>query len=247
MALREELEHIGNRLFRWRSYLPLFLIGLFLLGLQNFGYPRHSHVLDRTWELFCLAISFLGLAIRMYAVGCAPRGTSGRNVTEQRASSLNTTGMYSLVRHPLYLGNFFIWFGISLSTRSWWLASMGVLIFWLYYERIIFAEEEFLRREFGDVFLNWAKDTPAFLPTKLSKWRPAELPFKMRNALRREYSGFFGIIAVYSLLDLVEETMTEGQLRMDTLWTWFFIIGLIIYTVLMTLKKKTHILDVEGR
>ena len=124
---------------------------------------------------------------------------------------------------------------------------MGVLIFWLYYERIIFAEEEFLRREFGDVFLNWAKDTPAFLPTKLSKWRPAELPFKMRNALRREYSGFFGIIAVYSLLDLVEETMTEGQLRMDTLWTWFFIIGLIIYTVLMTLKKKTHILDVEGR
>jgi len=30
MALREELEKNGNYLFRWRSYFPLVMVGLFL-------------------------------------------------------------------------------------------------------------------------------------------------------------------------------------------------------------------------
>ena len=117
MALREEFERTGNWLFRWRSYLPLLLVGLFLVALTNFRYPIGSYELDRNWKIICLLISFSGLALRMYVVGCVPRGTSGRNVTEQRAEVLNTTGIYSLVRHPLYLGNFLIWFGIILSVR----------------------------------------------------------------------------------------------------------------------------------
>ena len=34
-----------------------------------------------------------------------------------------------------------------------------MLIFTLYYERIIFAEEMFLRREFGQAYLDWAATT----------------------------------------------------------------------------------------
>lgn len=247
MALREDFERTGNWLFRWRSYLPLFLVGMFLLALRHFGYPAESHLLDRLWEVFCLLISFFGLGLRMYAVGSAPRGTSGRNVKEQRATSLTTTGLYSLVRHPLYLGNALIWFGIALSIRSWWLAGVTFLFFWLYYEKIMFAEEEFLRREYGEAFLTWARETPLFFPTKLSQWRPPELGFNLRNALRREYSGFFAIISIFSLLDLIEESILEGGLVADELWLILFPVALILYLTLMFLKKKTTLLDVEGR
>lgn len=247
MALREEFERMGNWLFRWRSYLPLVFIGLFLLALKRFSYLGHSHRLDQIWEIFCLLISFFGLGIRMYAVGCAPRGTSGRNVKGQRATFLNTTGVYSLIRHPLYFGNFLIWTGIALSLHSWWFLTLAVLVFWIYYEKIMFAEEEFLRREYGETFLGWASKTPVFFPTKLSLWQPPALPFKLRNALRREYSGFFAIISVYTILDILEELVATGRLGMDPIWRILFGFGLIAYLVFMFLKKKTNLLDVEGR
>ena len=247
MALREEFESLGNWLFRWRSYMPLLLIGFFLLALQHFGYPAENHDADRMWEILCLLISFLGLAVRMYAVGCAPRGTSGRNVKAQRANYLNTTGMYSIVRDPLYLGNFLIWFGIALSLRSWWFIAITVLIFWIYYEKIMFAEEEFLRKQYGESFLEWANQTPVFIPFKLSKWKPAALPFKLKNALRREYSGFFAIIATYALLEEIEELIVNHRLEFDPMWVILFFLSLAIYLTFMFLKKKTNFLDVEGR
>ena len=64
-------------------------------------------------------------------------------------STLNTSGLYSVVRHPLYLGNYLMWLGVALFSRTWWAPVIVSLVFWLYYERIMFAEEEFLRRQFG--------------------------------------------------------------------------------------------------
>jgi len=57
-----------------------------------------------------IALSMFGFIIRAIAIGTTPKGTSGRNTKEgQVAESLNTKGIYSMVRHPLYLGNYFMW------------------------------------------------------------------------------------------------------------------------------------------
>ena len=56
-------------------------------------------------------------------VGFTPRGTSGRNTKEgQVAESLNTLGMYSMCRHPLYLGNLLMWLGIVMYMGHLWFA-----------------------------------------------------------------------------------------------------------------------------
>lgn len=106
MTLQEEFELSGSWLFQWRSYLPLGLIGVVLMAMRGYRYPGDSETLDHLWEALCLLISLFGLGIRIVTVGHTPEATSGRNTKRQVVGTLNTTGMYSLVRHPLYLGNF---------------------------------------------------------------------------------------------------------------------------------------------
>jgi protein-S-isoprenylcysteine O-methyltransferase Ste14 len=249
MALKQELEKQGSWLFRWRSYLPIVILPIMLVALRNSEYLERAlgDFADEVWEGFCIALSFAGLAIRCIVVGYAPKGTSGRNAKEQKATTLNTTGMYSIVRHPLYLGNFVIALGITLFIQVWWFALIAILAFWLYYERIMFAEEEFLEKKFGTMFSEWADKTPTLLP-KWKHWQRPGLPFSFKNVLRREYSGFFAIIASFTFLEIIGDALAEGRLELN--WKWwvtFFITGLIVYLTLRTLKRRTGMLDVGGR
>jgi len=196
------------------------------------------------WELLCLAISLVGLAIRFFTVGYAPAGTSGRNTRGQKARVLNTTGVYSIVRHPLYLGNFVITSGLVLSIGVWWFALISVLAFWLYYERIMIAEEDFLREKFGPLYSHWAEKTPAILP-RFRNWQPPSLPFSVRTALKREYSGFFLVVGSFTLLDMGEDLFC-GKPESNRGYLILFIIAFILYLTLRTLKK-TRILEVKGR
>ncbi len=246
MALKEEFKKTGDWLFKWRSYLPLPLVAVLLVACRNFEYPYGSHALDVLWEIFCLSISFLGLAIRIFTIGYVPGGTSGRSTKGQIANVLNTAGIYSIVRHPLYLGNFFIWLGISLFPRLWWLSLIIILIFWLYYERIMFAEEEFLQEKFGDSFSAWADHTPAFIP-RWKDWTRPDLPFSFKHAIKREYGGFFAIIVTFTVLASVAETSLNGQLVLDRFWIIIFGIGLAIYLTIRVINKYTTWLNVEGR
>ncbi len=48
MTLREELESTGNWLFRWRSYLPLFVMPVLFLALLEHEYLGNSEKLEHT-------------------------------------------------------------------------------------------------------------------------------------------------------------------------------------------------------
>lgn len=246
MALHEEMVREGNLLFRWRSYLPLLFLAVLLPQMRGFAYPRGSHALHTAWECACLAVSFLGLCVRAYTIGTVPRGTSGRNTATQVAEELNTSGIYSVVRNPLYLGNFFTALGVVMFVRVWWVVALYALVFWLYYERIILAEEHFLRGKFGAPYLAWTDATPAFWP-RPARWRPPSLPFSLRNVLKREYSGLLAIVAPISLLEFAAEYLVQGRLVIEPAWAAFLGAGIVVYLALRTLARHTRVLHVEGR
>ncbi len=246
MTLQQKFEKSGNWLFRWRSFLPLVMIALFVIALRDFYRPIVNHSLDLLWELACFCVSLVGLAIRVVAGGYVPSGTSGRNTKQQRASVLNTTGVYSVVRHPLYLGNFIIWFGLSLFIRVWWFSIVVILAFWLYYEKIMFAEERFLEKKFGDQFLDWAAVTPAFIP-RLKHYKPSVLPFSWKTALGKEYSTLLSITLSFTALDIVSDLFTDGRVEVDPVWQVILVVSLVFYVAVRILKKSTNVLKVEGR
>ena len=246
MALREEMQRSGHWFFRRRGYLPLVLILPTLIALWQFELPFHSHKVQEAREAVCLAIALLGLGIRIFTVGHVPRGTSGRNTKRQKAVELNTTGMYSIVRHPLYLGNFLIWLGISMFYCAWWLVVIFVLSFWLYYERIMLAEEDFLREKFGKAFLEWADRTPAFIP-RFSQWQSPSLGFSLRMVLKREYPGLMALVAAFFCLELCEDSLVAGRLVLEPFWAVLGAFALGTFVLLRVLKKRTKLLEVEDR
>ncbi len=244
--LADEFERAGTWLFRWRSYLPLVLLVLAVPAARyNASWPGSSPG-NVAWEALCLAVAFLGLAVRILTVGYVPAGTSGRNTMKQVAATLNATGMYSLVRHPIYLGNFLMWFGLSLLPRCWWFTVITVLVFWLYYERIMFAEEGFLFEQFGEQYREWAARTPAFIPN-LANWIKPDLPFSLKSAVSREYSTLFTIIALFTVLNSLISWFSRGTPLPDPFTLKLFALGLLVYGAIRFLKKRTDLLKTEGR
>jgi protein-S-isoprenylcysteine O-methyltransferase Ste14 len=246
MPLNEEFEKTGSWLFRYRSYMPLTFLAIIIASFPNFSYPFHSSFLDELWEVFCLVVGFFGLVVRALTVGYAPRNTSGRNISRQIADTLNTTGMYSIVRNPLYLGNFFMGLAVALFLRVWWVTVIYSLLFALYYERIIFAEEIFLRGKFGKNYLEWASRTPAFIPN-LFLWKKPELHLSGRTILRREFQSLYGLVISLFILEETLEIYMGHSFSIDSMWAWIISISSIFYTVVMFLHLRTNLLRVDGR
>ena len=81
--------------------LPLVLLPMLLLPFVL----AHGAALRLSWEVFAASTALSGEVIRFFVSGTAPAGTSERSTTAPRAAILNTTGIYSVVRHPLDIAN----------------------------------------------------------------------------------------------------------------------------------------------
>ena len=253
MRLTERLERDGAFLFRWRGLVPLVLAPLVPAALLQAGRFElaHGEAAEGAWLALSLGVAFLGLAVRWATVGFVPAGTSGRNARAQRAERLNTTGMYSIVRNPLYLGNALAVIGVAAATTAWWFVVVAGLVAWLYVERIIAAEEAYLAAKFGADYARWVERTPAFLP-RLRNWRAPDMPFSARSVLRREYTGPLVVLTLFLVIEAVSDLAVARQtpaawLGEDGVWLALFGAAVGVFLVLRALKKRTTLLRVEGR
>lgn len=246
--LKKKLESQGSFLFRWRSYLPFVLVPSALIALSDSAYIHRwlGEPIEEIWDVLALAISLAGLAVRAHVVGHAAPGTSGRNTRRQRAKSLNTSGLYSVVRNPIYLGNFLVLLGFVLAIKSWWFAIMTCSIFVLYYERIMIAEERYLNQRFSKAYREWSERTPLFVPD-FRLWKRPDRPFSIRTVLRREYNGLYLIIVVFTAIEVVSDVLggvksVEAWVREDFPWLVLLGAGTLAFAVLRYLKKRTSLL-----
>jgi protein-S-isoprenylcysteine O-methyltransferase Ste14 len=246
MRLLDHFTHSGDLLFRWRGQLPLLLLPAFVLALVEARLPAQPTPALRAWQVASVLVALSGLVVRVIAIGTAPTGTSERSTTNPRASMLRTTGLYSVVRHPLYVGNTLTAAGLACFTGAWYLPLLVVLAGVLYHERICAREEAFLEGKFGDEFRVWADRVPAAVP-RLSGYVPSATPFVWRRVLGREYHGLMVIGAAVFVLDLVRSWAAAGRLVFDPVWTAFFAFTSLLFVGGSLLKKTTTIFREENR
>ncbi|MBF0110740.1 MAG: hypothetical protein HQL76_16360 [Magnetococcales bacterium] len=236
MPLSSYLEHLGHIFFRFRSFTPLLLVPLVVFERHHINYPFGSHSVDLLFEALCLLVALMGHGIRVGTVGHVPHGTSGRNTREQKAEILNTTGLYSIVRNPLYLGNYLILMGISLLLQNWEVLLFNTLLFALAYTPIILTEEAFLLERFGVRYREYADRVPCMIP-RPSLWRTPELPFSFAMALYREHDTVFTTIIVFIIIENLRSFVVHGRLGIESVWIPLSVFVLTVWIFLKVLKK----------
>jgi len=85
----------------------------------------------------------------------------------QRKRALATTGPYSYVRHPQYLGFILVMFGFLLQWPTLLTLAMFPVLVWIYV-RLARSEEQDAITAFGDAYRQYVRSVPAFVP-RLSK------------------------------------------------------------------------------
>jgi len=77
-----------------------------------------------------------------------------------------TTGVFSIVRHPIYLGSILLYFGFILFSLSLLSVLVWILIIVFYY-MISRYEEKLLTQRFGSVYEEYKKKVSMLLPIRL--------------------------------------------------------------------------------
>jgi len=93
-----------------------------------------------------------------------------------------TTGPYSHVRNPVYLGNILMLAAIALLCRLPWMVPVVVLWALLVYQLAIGFEEERLHERFGEEFDRFCQQVPRWLP----RW---SAPDKLKSGLRTTWAS----------------------------------------------------------
>ena len=241
MALQEDMRQQGNWLFKYRSYLPLFILviglALYILKELNLNFILGQETTyEFIYNFICLGIGLLGLYIRFHVVGYAAENTSGKNTAEQKADTVNSTGFYSIVRHPLYLGNFLMWLSAALLIANIWFILVFCLVYWVYYERIMYAEEAYLREKFGENYLNWANTVPAFFP-RCKNYRKPSLPFNWMKAIKSEKNSFAALTLIFCLFDIIGQIITQ-RYNFNYVFIGLSVFSLLMYVVIKILKVR---------
>jgi protein-S-isoprenylcysteine O-methyltransferase Ste14 len=156
----------------------------FLLGM---AYLLFSRPTVRLW-IAGGALAAAGAALRTFAAGHLAKN-----------QSLAMSGPYAYTRNPLYLGSALMAAGFSVAGGNWILALACLVLFIAIYWPVILREQDYLRREFGQVYDQYAQQVPLFLPRFRRPAGGERFRWK-RYRKNREYEALLGYLAVMIFL-----------------------------------------------
>ena len=148
------MKSFREKIFKLRSYTPI----PFLIAMIIFAQP------DPLTMVCGGLIVMAGELVRLWGVAYA--GSLTRVTGNVGAPEVIVSGPYSYVRNPLYIGNLLIYTGIGIMSNALfpWLPLLAVVWFVFQYYQIILLEEEFLEKEFGELYLQFKYDVPRLIP-----------------------------------------------------------------------------------
>ena len=179
---------IGNAFFKIRSFTPI----PFILAVVYFANPT---LLTTIIGLF---FTLTGEMLRIWSVGYV--GGSTRATTLGASRDLVTTGPYSYVRNPLYLGNLLISLSICIIANVFWLTPILVIGYLVQYLPIIAVEEAYLLESCGSVYESYQEQVPRFFPQLHAYQSSSTHDFSLTRAFNSEKRTLTAIVIVIAAL-----------------------------------------------
>jgi protein-S-isoprenylcysteine O-methyltransferase Ste14 len=215
-------------MFRFRSFTPLPLIVLTVLFFK----PLSAAPL---FPIIGLLLALAGEFIRIVSVGYAGSGTSGRE-NFLKAESLNTTGLYSLVRNPLYWGNGLIFAGLLTMYAHPLALILFVVFLFIQYHFIVLAEETYLYERHGQAYADYDRSIRRWLP-RFDRYTPPDKPFDFKKVFFKENDSCFNLLFASLLLLTYKEYIFLGRVQHWPLFTGATVLLIFFYATVKILKK----------
>jgi protein-S-isoprenylcysteine O-methyltransferase Ste14 len=132
---------------------PLFYAVAFLLSLLLQKLVPLNSAVFHTTTLKITAIAIVGISL-VFSIPALLQFLKTKNtvVTIKPANSLQTSGIYSITRNPMYFGLLVLYTGLALLTGNWWTLILMPVLLLVVTQRIIKPEERYLLRAFGEPY-----------------------------------------------------------------------------------------------
>jgi len=232
---------IGNFFFKYRNWIFILFYGaLFipswpLFSKKEFGW--HYYL----WPITIgLVITFFGQLIRGLTIGLAYIVRGGKE-GKPYAEGLVTEGIFNHCRNPLYVGNILMLLGIGILANSLVYVVIVIPFFIFIYQAIIMAEENFLRKKFGETYDEYCKKVNRWIPNLKGIGKTfSTMTFNWRRWILKEHTTqFIWLCGIVCILFLVYPELTnyDNKLR-NTLLISCLTFLLIVYTLVRFLKTS---------
>jgi protein-S-isoprenylcysteine O-methyltransferase Ste14 len=185
-------QHFASHRIAWSR---AFIIGLILFVL--FAAPPSA---GPAW-LVELA-EMLGFALLVFA--CLWRIWSALFIAGTKDGELALTGPYSVVRNPLYIGNFLGVVGFGFAVEQPLLAVGLGLLFALFYPSVVSQEEKRLGVLFGESYRTYCARVPRWLPDWSLYEEPATVTVSPRR-IRRAILDAMWFLWAFGVWEFIEE------------------------------------------
>ena len=113
--------------------------------------------------LVALAVMLFGLGLRIWAA-VTLGGYYTRTLMTTKDHKVVTTGPYSRIRHPAYLGVILLWSGFGVLSFNLVIAFVFPVMFVVVYLYRISVEEKMLVRELGEDYVQYQRKTRKLIP-----------------------------------------------------------------------------------
>lgn len=141
---------------------PLIYVAVFFLSIlmQSYIPLDHSWFRSNSW----LAWIFIGL----YLIFCFPAiyrfiVSKTTITTIHPVKKLQTSGIYSISRNPMYLSLLFLYSAIAVFKGNWWTFILIPLMIIIVQQYIIRREEKYLQRQFGATYTAYQRKVRRWL------------------------------------------------------------------------------------
>ena len=238
-ALQRSNIALGSFFFRFRNaFFPI--VFLLALGVMRPRVAMGRPGLDRFLTTLGGLVALAGAGLRLATIGFEYIERGGKN-KRVYASRLVQRGVYAHTRNPMYVANTLIVVGICMLAGS--PAAYGIVIpFFLFvYQAIVAAEEDFLRRKFGQEYEEYRARVPRFIPSlRGARESFAGMTYNWRRAVRQDLSTLLMVSMSLILLPVWRSYFLQGSAAVGAAAPRALAIALgvgLVYAVLVYLKK----------